>query len=89
MGPLTQYSSRRPGSFTRIDTNPIDSGSVSQAEAETLGQEAGSAALLAGSLAAGVDVLRNLEEGIDGHEITAAEARHLYEQLDGSEIERP
>ncbi|MGH7192475.1 MAG: hypothetical protein ACREJM_02955 [Candidatus Saccharimonadales bacterium] len=88
MGPMTQYSSRRPGSFTRLDTNPIDSGALPQAEAEDLGEKAGSEAFLAGAIVAGAEILQNLEEGIDGHEITAAEARELFDQVQGGAAER-
>jgi hypothetical protein len=91
LGPATEYISHRPGEFIRQDIDPSASGVFSDAELADALENNPEGALEEFMAQAWIAVGKKSEdvaEGIDGHPITAEEARSVRALLAGASIER-
>lgn len=71
---VPRLTSKSPGEFTRSDLNPLDTGALSMEEMASASDDEKGLAIFLGVLAASAGQLRNAEEGVDDHPITAQEA---------------
>lgn len=86
MGPLTQYTSKSPGEFTRSDLNPsaLNAPSIEGASPRT--EDASEADLLIKTFGAAAEQLKNAASGIDEHPITAQEARDVLDRVQAARM---
>jgi hypothetical protein len=80
-GPFTQYTSKSRGEFDRAEIDPQASGALSMEEMSELDVAVQGVAVSQGSLSAAQDQIRNRDEGVDGHPITAQEAGDVLQRL--------